>query len=121
MYLDKNTIFSGQESITASGSSKIVDLYPGYSGGDKPFILALASDYAGEGSLEIELETANDSTFAEARRVAAFPISAEQLKNGGEILAISLPRNVDRYVRLNYVISGVITELKLNAMLVLDI
>ena len=121
MYVDKNTLFSEQASVTSTSSSNIVDLYPGYSGGDRPFILALASDFQGTGSVEIQLESSTDAGFASSRRVASFPVRAMELSTGGEILAVSLPRNVERYVRLKYVVSGSISSLKLSAMLALDI
>lgn len=121
MYVDKNTLFSERQSVTASAASAAVDLYPGYGGGDRPFIVALASDYAGEGALEIQLETSARADFSAARRVASFPLNAAELAAGGEVLAVSLPRNVERYLRLNYVVSGEIGALTLNAMLALDI
>ena len=121
MYVDKNTLFSDQQSVSATATSDIVDLYPGYSGGDRPFILALASDFQGTGSVEIQLESAADASFTSSRRVASFPVRASELAAGGEVLAISLPRNVERYVRLKYVVRGTITSLKLSAMLALDI
>ena len=121
MYVDKNTLFSDQTSISATSTSETVDLYPGYSGGDKPFITAYAHSYSGSGTLEIQLETADNNAFSGSRLVASFPLDADELANGGEVLVVSLPRNVERYIRLKYVVSGSISSLKMSAMLVLDI
>lgn len=121
MYVDKNTLFSDQANVTATSASDAVDLYPGYSGGDRPFILALATGFQGDGSLEIQLETSASENFTASRRVASFPISNAELAGGGEVLAVSLPRNVERYVRLKYVVSAPISALKITAMLALDI
>lgn len=121
MYIDKNTIFSEQASVKATSTSAAVDLYPGYSGGDRPFIMALASGFQGTGSVEIQLETSPEADFSGARRVASFPVSAAELAAGGEVLAVSLPRNVARYVRLKYAVTGAISSLKITAMLALDI
>lgn len=121
MYVDKNTLFSERAGVTASSTSDAVDLYPGYSGGDRPFIVVLAADYSGSGSLEVQLETSANADFSGSRRVASFPVSAAELAAGGEVLAVSLPRNVERYVRLAYVVTGSVSALKISAMLALDI
>lgn len=122
MYIDKFNTFSEAQSVTATSTSSIIDLWPGYSGGDKPFIVVYANGYLGAGDVEVRLETSNDSEFVSPRTVASFPVSSDELLNGGEVVAVSLPRNVERYVRLRYVVSGgTITKLTLSGMLVLDI
>lgn len=122
MYIDKLNIFSDAQSVTATVNSSAIDLWPGYSGGDKPYVVVYANDYLGTGAVEIRLETSADKDFAAASTVAAFPVSPEELASGGEVLAASLPRNVERYIRLHYVVSGgTVSKLALSGMLALDI
>lgn len=116
MIIDKENLFSYKQAITTTANStNVIDLGPnhwaGASGSDKNIPLFMAIDEgftaSGAGTLTIEIESSNDEAFGSGvkshlitpaiGKAALQPALKQQLN-------LSLPPDVQRYVRAKYTV-----------------
>lgn len=111
MIFDAENLFSKDQAVTATAvSTNSIDLGPGDHGPSEGISLVVcASDYT-DGSLTVELQTADEceksGTLTSPVTVANFPVSADVLKKGGNIVSSRLPHGLKRYVCLAYTVAG---------------
>ena len=123
MIFDKQNMFSQEQGVTANAvSQNVIDCGLGDTGmSDYPTLAVIAAPYGGTGSLAIELQTCDLSTFGTGvKTLASFPVDNDSLKAGGQIVVVGVPRGAKRYLRLNYVVTGTISGGKVTSGLVFD-
>ena len=127
MYLDKQTLFSEKQAVTATtAATNTVDLGPGDAGPTSPLqLFVAASSYTGAGTLVVELQTAAVSDAAGVlttpATVATFPVSNAALLAGGTVVAAQLPKGMQRYCTVKYTVTGTITGGAITSGLVLNV
>ena len=129
MILDKENIFSLDQAVTATAlSADMVDLGPGDTGPAEQASLFVnaGTAFAGTGSLVVELTTADELNAAgtaldSPTTVATFPVSNDQLTEGGKLVGARLPHGMKRYARLHYRVTGTVSAGQVTAGLVWDV
>lgn len=123
MIFDKQNLFSWKQAATATAvSTDVIDLGKGDAGAsDRPYLSVIAASYTGTGSLAVELQTSTDAAFGTVKTIATFPVSNTDLKNGGAVVSAKLPKGMQRFARLNYVVTGTVSGGTVSAGLVMDV
>ncbi len=132
MILDAQNIFcEGQAVTSADVTSDVVDLGLGDAGPSERISVFVNAwpVFGGTGTIEVELQTSasiTESTKALASPVttlAKFPLTNDQLKKGGKLVAARLPHNCQQYVGLKFVVSdsAALTGGLITAGLALDV
>ena len=112
--LDFQNMFSRDQAVTATAvSTNTIDLGPGDAGPSERISLLVNSDgYTGAGTLSVELQTSDvvgaGGVLTTPVAVASFDITNAALLAGGKLVGARLPHGCKRYLRLNYVVDGVI-------------
>ncbi len=127
MIFDTQTLFSDQQAVTASARSEnVLDLGDmGIPHGNKqapardigegtplPLLVQVTEDFAGLTSLEIQVQTSDQSDFSSDVRLHASsgPVPVAKLKAGWKFGVTSLPvadkEGMGRYLSINYIKSG---------------
>ena len=127
MILDKQQMFSEEQSITGNAAStNYIDLGPqrrGEAGTDMELLIQVREAFtaAGAATLTIDLETDDNTSFSSATVLASSGVIAKaSLTLDSEQFKIKIPAGAERYVRLNYTVAtGPMTAGKLDAGLVL--
>lgn len=121
MIFDKQNLFSNRQAVTATAvSTDVVDLGAGDSG-NAPYLSVIAAGYSGAGSIVVELQTSNDAAFGAVKTLATFPVSNADLKKGGAVVAVKLPKGMQRFARLNYAVTGAVSGGAILAGLVMNV
>jgi hypothetical protein len=114
MEIDKELEFSDAQAVTASAAStNHIDLGAARSVGVSSKLFAVVTvttelDSAAEGaSLQVQLQCDDNSGFASAKTVLESEVVAEAALVAGYQIVLPIPPNMDeRYVRLNYAVTG---------------
>lgn len=120
MVLDKNTMFSDAQAITASApSTNVIDLgalgKTAFGGnqlkmnvGHKriPLLIQVVEDFATLTSLKVAVESDDNSGFSSAKEILSETIAVADLKAGYSSVIDKLPRIKERYVRINFTVNG---------------
>lgn len=108
MILDANLIFSKDQAVTQTGaSSNTIDLQvPGDAVGQElTFHAVVSRGFAGLTNLQIKIQTSADkNAWEDVLMSAVIPLA--KLKAGKEIFKVRTPSGLDRYVRLQYQVTG---------------
>ena len=111
MILDKESLFSDDQAITATAAStNVVDL--GVSrdigkGIPVPVLIQVTADFATLTSLTAEIQTSDDEAFSSSDTLATSgAIAAADLVAGYQFPVQYMPINTKRYVRVNYTVAG---------------
>lgn len=118
MILDKELLFSNEAAVKTTGYSTALDFKAGGDAiGQELTIRAVVTEnFAGLTSLQLKLQTsADNSTWEDVIMTPAIPVA--KLKAGREILCIRTPKGLERYARINYVVSGTGTAGKITAFM----
>jgi len=132
MHLDAQNLFSDAQALTATAvSTNHIDLgdtaQPVLSpaalkrdiGGnyDIPLLVQVVEDFADGTSVQVQVQTATENTFASPKVVASSPaVAVADLKAGYKFPVPVIPFGADqRYMRLNYVVVGTPTAGKITA------
>lgn len=120
MLLDNTLIFSELQAITGTAVSTNV-LDQGAKGDAYQalwLVVNVKEDFAGLTDLTVEIETDKDKTFGTKKVVGASgKIALNALKAGETVVKMRLPVGLDRYIRLNYAVTGSASAGKVNAFL----
>ena len=114
MLLDKNTILSDKQAITANAySQNTIDC--GAAGNVAPgslfAVCRTEEGFSGLTQMEVTLQTDEEASFANPAELMSVTVSAEVLEQPGKILfAVPLPVGVKRYLRASYVPAGSATQ-----------
>lgn len=110
MLLDQQALFSAAQAITASaastnvidtGSNKDVGKY-----GDIPLLIQVVEGFNNLTSLTVTVQTDDNSAFSSAADVLSMTIPLASLVLGYKSPVITLPMKMERYIRLNYTVTG---------------
>ncbi|EPZ5817784.1 Bbp16 family capsid cement protein [Klebsiella pneumoniae] len=110
MLLDQQALFSAAQAITATaastnvidtGSNKDVGKY-----GDIPLLIQVVEGFNNLTSLTVTVQTDDNSAFSSAADVLSITIPLASLVLGYKSPVITLPMKMERYIRLNYTVTG---------------
>ncbi|HEE1229134.1 TPA: hypothetical protein R6486_001239 [Klebsiella pneumoniae] len=110
MLLDQQALFSAAQAITATaastnvidtGSNKDVGKY-----GDIPLLIQVVEGFNNLTSLTVTVQTDDNSAFSSAADVLSMTIPMASLVLGYKSPVITLPMKMERYIRLNYTVTG---------------
>lgn len=110
MLLDQQALFSADQAITATaastnvidtGSNKDVGKY-----GDIPLLMQVVEGFNNLTSLTVTVQTDDNSAFSSAADVLSMTIPLASLVLGYKSPVITLPMKMERYIRLNYTVTG---------------
>ncbi|MHB4873666.1 Bbp16 family capsid cement protein [Klebsiella pneumoniae] len=110
MLLDQQALFSAAQAITATaastnvidtGSNKDVGKY-----GDIPLLIQVVEGFNNLTSLTVTVQTDDNSAFSSAADVLSMTIPLASLVLGYKPPVITLPMKMERYIRLNYTVTG---------------
>ncbi|HBT0507863.1 TPA: hypothetical protein MA073_000110 [Klebsiella pneumoniae] len=110
MLLDQQALFSAAQAITASaastnvidtGSNKDVGKY-----GDIPLLIQVVEGFNNLTSLAVTVQTDDNAAFSSPTDVLAMTIPVASLVLGYKSPVITLPMKMERYIRLNYTVTG---------------
>ncbi|MGX9622246.1 Bbp16 family capsid cement protein [Klebsiella quasipneumoniae] len=110
MLLDQQALFSAAQAITATaastnvidtGSNKDVGKY-----GDIPLLIQVVEGFNNLTSLTVTVQTDDNSAFSSAADVLSMTIPLASLVLGYKSPIITLPMKMERYIRLNYAVTG---------------
>lgn len=110
MLLDQQAIFSSAQAITATavstnvidtGSSRDVGKY-----GQIPMLIQVVEAFNTLTSLTVTVQTDDNSAFSSATDVLTMVIPLASLVVGYKSPVIVLPMKMERYIRLNYTVTG---------------
>ncbi|HHU6634338.1 TPA: Bbp16 family capsid cement protein [Klebsiella pneumoniae] len=110
MLLDQQALFSAAQAITATaastnvidtGSNKDVGKY-----GDIPLLIQVVEGFNKLTSLTVTVQTDDNSAFSSAADVLSMTIPLASLVLGYKSPVITLPMKMERYIRLNYTVTG---------------
>ncbi|EIY2246820.1 TPA: Bbp16 family capsid cement protein [Klebsiella pneumoniae] len=110
MLLDQQALFSAAQAITATaastnvidtGSNKDVGKY-----GDIPLLIQVVEGFNNLTSLTVTVQTDDNSAFSSASDVLSMTIPLASLVLGYKSPVITLPMKMERYIRLNYTVTG---------------
>lgn len=107
MLLDSQNLFSENQAITSGTiySQNIID----FGKNDVsfvPVIIQAVSDFSDLTSLEVSIETSDNSSFESATVLAQTTLKLAQLKEGVKFPITKLPKGNLRYMRLKFVVDG---------------
>ena len=118
MLLDKNTILSDAQSITTTAAStNALDLTAAGNAvpGSLFAVCRVDEAFAGATSVEISLQTADNSSFSSADTLLSVTCAAAALAAADKmVMALALPVGLKRYVRAYYTVTGTATAGKLS-------
>ncbi|MDL2315707.1 hypothetical protein LJC59_01300 [Desulfovibrio sp. OttesenSCG-928-A18] len=129
MYLDKENMFSMAQAVTATAlSTDLIDLGAGDIGPSEDISLFVhaGTAFTGAGTITVNVLTsgalnAAGNALDSAVTLASFPVSNAALLAGGKLVAARLPHGCQRYIRLNYTVSGTVADGTITAGLVADV
>ncbi|EPJ4918106.1 Bbp16 family capsid cement protein [Klebsiella pneumoniae] len=110
MLLDQQALFSAAQAITATaastnvidtGNNKDVGKY-----GDIPLLIQVVEGFNNLTSLTVTVQTDDNSAFSSAADVLSMTIPLASLVLGYKSPVITLPMKMERYIRLNYTVTG---------------
>ncbi|HBM9089476.1 TPA: hypothetical protein L0162_001836 [Klebsiella oxytoca] len=110
MLLDQQALFSAAQAITATaastnvidtGSNKDVGKY-----GDIPLLIQVVEAFNNLTSMTVTVQTDDNSAFSSAADVLTMTIPLASLVLGYKSPVITLPMKMERYIRLNYTVTG---------------
>ena len=125
MILDKDLILSNEQSLVgvSGATSTTLDFLEGGDavGQELAFHVVVPTTFTGPTSLTITVQTsADNSTWSDVVLSRAIPVA--ELTKGNEVFTIRVPKGLDRYVRLDYAITGTTASTgKLTAFMSKDI
>lgn len=120
MLLDNTLIFSEEQAITSTAVSTNV-LDQGTKGDAYQslwLVVNVKEDFAGLTDLTVQIETDSDESFGTKKVVGqSAPIVLDELKKDETVVKMRLPVGLDRYIRLNYKVTGSASAGKVTAFL----
>ena len=110
MLLDQQAIFSAAQAITATAAStNIIDTGSSKDsgkGGDVPLLIQVVEAFNTLTSLTVTVQTDDNAAFSTPTDVISLVIPQASLTVGYKTPVITLPMKMERYIRLNYTVTG---------------
>lgn len=110
MLFDYKLLMSNSQAITATAASTDV-IDTGQSkdmgkGGNIPLLIQVTEAFNNLTSLTIEVQTDSDSAFGTPATLFSLVVPLASLTLGYQTPVITLPQKCERYIRLNYTVTG---------------
>jgi hypothetical protein len=110
MLFDAKLLMSSAQAITASAVSTDTidrgDTKDVGRAGDIPIVVQVVEAFNTLTSLTVELQTDDNSGFATPRSLFSVVVPLADLKLGYQLPVITLPQKTERFLRLNYTVTG---------------
>lgn len=110
MLFDAKLLMSSAQAITASAVSTDTidrgDTKDVGKAGDIPILVQVVEAFNTLTSLTVELQTDDNSAFSTPRSLFSVVVPLADLKLGYQIPVITLPQKTERFLRLNYTVTG---------------
>jgi len=110
MLLDQQAIFSAAQAITATAAStNTIDTGSSKDsgkGGDVPLLIQVVEAFNNLTSLTITVQTDDNTAFSSPTDVLSLVVPVASLTVGYKTPVITLPMKMERYIRLNYTVTG---------------
>lgn len=110
MIIDSTTVFSEQQAITATAvSTNVIDLGTSRDIGrgiGLPLLVMVNEDFNNLTSLTVSIQTDSDVAFGAAKNLTEQTIALADLVAGKNFDFKVVPTSTDRYLRLNYTVTG---------------
>jgi len=110
MLLDQQAIFSAAQAITATAAStNTIDTGSSKDsgkGGDVPLLIQVVEAFNNLTSLTVSLQTDDNTAFSSPADVLSLVVPVASLTVGYKTPVITLPMKMERYIRLNYTVTG---------------
>lgn len=110
MLLDAKLLMSDKQAITATAASTDVidrgDTKDVGKAGDIPLLIQVTETFNNLTSLAVAIQTADNSAFSSPKTLATVTVPVADLKAGYQTPVITLPKGVQRYLRINYTVTG---------------
>ncbi|MEO4014816.1 Bbp16 family capsid cement protein [Pseudomonas rossensis] len=111
MLFDAKLLMSNAQVITATAASTdIIDLGVNKDvgrAGDIPLVMQVVEAFNTLTSLTFDLQTDDNSAFSSPRSLYQVVVPLADLKLGYQTPVITLPQKVERFLRLNYTVTGI--------------
>ena len=113
MLLDKNTMLSDKQAVTATGgSANTIDMTAAGNAVPGGLFAVLRTDeaFAGATSIVFALQTADASNFSSPVTLLSATFTGTQLGTANtQLLALPVPAGLKRYIRAYYTVTGTVT------------
>lgn len=110
MLLDAKLLMSNQQAITATAASTDVidrgDVKDVGKDGSIPLLIQVTEAFNTLTSLTIDVQTDDNSAFSSPRSLFSTVVVLADLKAGYQTPVITLPQKTERYLRVNYTVTG---------------
>lgn len=110
MIIDSTAVFSDQQAITATAvSTNVIDLGVSRDVGrgiGLPLLVMVNEDFNNLTSLTVSIQTDSDVAFGTAKNLTEQTIALADLVAGKNFDFKVVPTSTDRYLRLNYTVTG---------------
>jgi len=110
MLFDAKLLMSSAQAITATAVSTDTidrgDQKDVGKAGDIPILVQVVEAFNTLTSLTVELQTDDNSAFSTPRSLFSVVVPLADLKLGYQIPVITLPQKTERFLRLNYTVTG---------------
>ncbi len=110
MLFDAKLLMSSAQAITATAASTDIidrgDTKDVGRAGDIPLLIQVVEAFNTLTSLTIDLQTDDNSGFSTPRSLFQVVVPLADLKLGYQIPVITLPQKTERYLRVNYTVTG---------------
>ena len=116
MLIDSTLILSEKQALTATAASADVIDQTAAGGAHNRCVAVAKVDetFAGATQLKVSLQTAADKAFTAPKELAALSFVAADLKEGKTLFKVSLPHDMNRYIRGYYTVTGTATAGKIS-------
>lgn len=110
MLFDAKLLMSSAQAITATAVSTDTidrgDTKDVGKAGDIPILVQVVEAFNTLTSLTVELQTDDNSSFTTPRSLFSVVVPLADLKLGYQIPVITLPQKTERFLRMNYTVTG---------------
>lgn len=123
MYIDTQCLYSNDQAITTTADSTNVFDLAKNSGPGKPvrILIQVTTTFADGTSIAIDLETDDNTSFSSLSTIASVAaIGVATLVQGYKYNINFVPRDMERYSRLEYTVSGTMTAGNITAGIIYD-
>lgn len=115
MLFDAKLLMSSAQAIVATAVSTDTidrgDTKDVGRGGDIPILVQVVEAFNTLTSLTIELQTDDNSAFSTPRSLFSVVVPLADLKLGYQVPVITLPQKTERFLRMNYTVTGTVPTL----------
>jgi hypothetical protein len=110
MLFEAKSLVSNQQAITATAvSTEVIDRGDTKDvgrAGDIPLCIQVTETFNNLTTLAVDIQTDDNSGFSSPQSLAVVTVPLASLKAGYQLPIITLPQRTERYLRVNYTVTG---------------